>query len=73
LTAGLIGTCWTSGPTGLMQKGPVGTRQMEKGPSRDFYDELQASWMSNRDVPQVHVGWRKDRAETFMTNYKRHG
>ena len=26
-----------------------------------------------RRVPQVHVGWRKDRAETFMTNCKRHG
>ena len=25
----------------------LGTRQMEKGPSGDFYDELQASRMSN--------------------------
>jgi hypothetical protein len=35
------------GPTGQMLKGPVGPRRMEKGPSGDFYDELQASWMSN--------------------------
>jgi hypothetical protein len=35
------------GPTGRMLKGPVGTHRMEKGPSRNFYDELQASWMSN--------------------------
>ena len=34
-------------PTGLIEKGPIGTRQMEKGPSVDFYDELQASRMSN--------------------------
>jgi hypothetical protein len=34
-------------PTGRMEKGPIGTRQMEKGPSGDFYDELQASQMSN--------------------------
>jgi hypothetical protein len=32
-----------SGPIGWMQKGPTGTHRMEKGPSRDFYDELQAS------------------------------
>ena len=36
-----------SGPIGRMLKGPVGTRRMEKGPSGDFYDELQASRMSN--------------------------
>ena len=24
-------------------------------------------------VPQVHVAWRKDRAETFMINCKHHG
>ena len=36
-----------SGPTGQMLKGPVGTRRTEKGPSGDFYDELQASRMSN--------------------------
>ena len=36
-----------SGPTGRMEKGPTGTRRMEKGSSRDFYDELQASLMSN--------------------------
>ena len=35
------------GPTGWMLKGPVGTHRTEKGPSRDFYDELQASQMSN--------------------------
>ena len=29
-----------------MEKGPIGTRHMEKGSSRDFYDELQASRMS---------------------------
>ena len=40
-------TCKPSGPTGRMQKGSTGTRRMEKGPSEDFYDELQASWMSN--------------------------
>ena len=36
------------GPIGRMQKGPVGTHRMEKGPNGDFYDELQASRMSNR-------------------------
>ena len=36
-----------SGPTGRMEKGPTGTRRMEKGSSGDFYDKLQASWMSN--------------------------
>jgi hypothetical protein len=36
-----------SGPTGQMLKGPIGTRRMEKGPRRDFYDELQALRMSN--------------------------
>ena len=36
-----------SGPTGRMIKGLVGTRRMEKRPSGDFYDELQASRMSN--------------------------
>ena len=30
-----------------MEKGPTGTRHMEIGPSRDFYDELRASQMSN--------------------------
>ena len=30
-----------------MLKGPAGTRRTEKGPSGDFYDELQASRMSN--------------------------
>jgi hypothetical protein len=30
-----------------MEKGPIGTRQIEKEPGRDFYDELQASQMSN--------------------------
>ena len=30
-----------------MKKGPIGTHRMEKGSSRDFYDELQASRMSN--------------------------
>ena len=35
------------GPTGRMEKGPTGTRRMEKGSSEDFYDELQASRMSN--------------------------
>ena len=29
-----------SGPTGRMEKGPTGTRRMEKGSSEDFYDEL---------------------------------
>jgi hypothetical protein len=37
----------TSGPTGQMLKGTAGTRRMEKGPSEDFYDELQALRMSN--------------------------
>ena len=40
-------TCKPLGLTGRMEKGHVGTRRMEKGPSRDFYDELQASRMSN--------------------------
>ena len=30
-----------------MEKGPTGTHSMEKGSSEDFYDELQASRMSN--------------------------
>ena len=36
-----------SGPTVRMEKGPIGTRRMKKGLSGDFYDELQASLMSN--------------------------
>ena len=36
-----------SDPTGQMEKGPTGICWMEKGPSEDFYDELQASRMSN--------------------------
>ena len=36
-----------SGPIGRMLKSPVGTHRSEKGPSGDFYDELQASRMSN--------------------------
>jgi hypothetical protein len=36
-----------SGPTGRMEKGPAGTRRMEKGLNGDFYDKLQASQMSN--------------------------
>jgi hypothetical protein len=40
-------TCKPSGLTGQMLKGPVGTRRMEKGPSGDFYDELQVSRISN--------------------------
>ena len=36
-----------SGPTGRMEKGPTGTCRMEKGSSGDFYEELQASRMSN--------------------------
>jgi hypothetical protein len=34
-----------------MEKGPTGTHRIEKGPSRDFYDELQ--------VPQVYIRWRR--------------
>ena len=30
-----------------MEMGPIGTHHMEKGSSRDFYDELQTSRMSN--------------------------
>ena len=30
-----------------MEKGPTGTRRMKKGSGGDFYDELQASRMSN--------------------------
>ena len=42
-------TCKPSGPTGQieMENGPTGTCRMEKGSSGDFYDELQASRMSN--------------------------
>jgi len=36
-----------SGFTGRMEKGPIGTHRMKKGSSEDFYDELQAPWMSN--------------------------
>jgi hypothetical protein len=36
-----------SGPTGRMEKGPIGTRRIEKELNGDFYDELQASRMSN--------------------------
>ena len=35
------------GPIGQMEKGPIGTCRMKKGSSIDFYDKLQASWMSN--------------------------
>ena len=37
------------GPIGTrrMEKSPTSTRRMEKGSSGDFYDELQASRMSN--------------------------
>ena len=53
-----------SGPTGQMLKGPIGTHRIEKGPSKDFYDELQASsdtqavWshMSDGDGPLVPTG-----------------
>jgi hypothetical protein len=34
------------GLIGRMDKGPTSTHQMEKGPCRDFYDELQVSQMS---------------------------
>jgi hypothetical protein len=36
-----------SDTTGRMLNGPVGTHRTEKGPSGDFYDELQTSRMSN--------------------------
>jgi hypothetical protein len=32
-----------SGPRGRMQKGPLGTRRMEKEPSGDFCDKFQVS------------------------------
>jgi hypothetical protein len=35
------------GPTGRMEKGSMGTRHIDNRLSGDFYDELQASWMSN--------------------------
>jgi len=35
------------GPIGRIEKGPIGTRRMEKGSSGDFYDQLRASRMSN--------------------------
>jgi hypothetical protein len=39
----------TAGPTGTrrIDKDPTGTRCMEIWSRGDFYDELQASWMSN--------------------------
>ena len=40
-------TCKPLVPPGRMLKGPIGTRRTEKGPSGDFYDELQVLWMSN--------------------------
>jgi hypothetical protein len=40
-------TCKPLSPTGRMEKSPTGARRMDKGPSEDFYDELQVSWMSN--------------------------
>jgi hypothetical protein len=33
--------------TRRMKKGPTGTRRIEKGSSRNFYGELEASRMSN--------------------------
>jgi hypothetical protein len=36
-----------NGPTGRMLKGTIGTCWTKKGPSEDFYDELQVSLMSN--------------------------
>jgi len=51
VTTGPTGTHRTSGPIGRMRKGPAGIHRMKKGPSGDFYDELQASGMSNRALP----------------------
>ena len=36
-----------SGPIGRMERGPTGTRRMDKGSSGDFYDELQVARMIN--------------------------
>jgi len=46
LNACLTLGCYTTG-TRRMEKGPAGTRRMEIWSSEDFYDELQASQMSN--------------------------
>ena len=50
-----------------MEKGPIGTRRMEKGTSGNFYDELQASWMSNCRSHRYtsDVRWRKYRVEIY--------
>ena len=40
-------TCKPLGPIGWMLKDPIDTCRMDKGPSKYFYDELQASRMSN--------------------------
>jgi len=40
-----------------MQKGPTSTHQMKKGPSGDFYDELQAFMMNcKRQVTHKLLG-----------------
>jgi len=72
-----------SGPIGQMLKGPAGTCQMEKGPSGDFYDELQASRMSDcRSHRYTSDGEGSHRYTShgdmierrlFMMNCKRHG
>ena len=56
------------GPTGRMENGPIGTCGMEKGPSGDFYDELQASWMSKC---RSHRYYDKLQASR-MSNYRSH-
>jgi hypothetical protein len=71
------------GPTGRMKKGPIGTCRMEKGPNEDFYDELQASRMSNcrshrytSDEDWSHrytSDGERTEQKTFMTNCKRYG
>jgi hypothetical protein len=48
-----------------MEKGPIGARRMEKGSSVDFYDELQASWMSNYRSQRYTSDGEKHRVEIY--------
>jgi hypothetical protein len=68
--------CKPLDPTGRIEKGP----RMEKRPSRDFYDELYASWMSNYKSHEYTFGgptgtrWmEKELSRDFMMNCQRHG
>jgi hypothetical protein len=62
-----------SGSIGRMEKGPTGTRRMEKRSSGNFYHELKASVMSNcRSHRYTSDGEGYYRMEKRMSNYRTH-